>query len=508
MNFEDVMVLRTALRQMRQDPLAWKASDEPAFKEIFAPVDHDGALDPDRALVVGNRGVGKSFWSSVLAHQGSRRNVSALYPRLNLERATIVLGFHEGSADGAAEGPAPSTAMLARLGQAGFGDQDIWAGVLVEALRQTGNFPHDDTSRGLDGAVRWAASFPEDLEAGLRRADLALHQKSGRFVLLFDAIDRLGENWEEIRSRTEAILRLALRLRSFRALRVKIFMRSDQFADLRTFSFPDASKLRMESVPLNWHRRDLYGLLFHRLWTSADAGEAFRRLVGDPGDFRADPAKPELPLREIAAEPMETTLPYPLRADERVQQRVFAAMAGEFMGTGPNKGKSYSWLHDHLADAAGETSLQSFLLAVIHAAQEAQDQSLVMTYRDIKAGVQKASQTRLGQLQEDHWWVQRAIAGLEGLIVPSPPEEIFDLWRKSRTVQTIMRDAAGGKRLPPILLADDPSDPEACLLRELINLKVVERRTNGRINMPDIFRVAAKIKRKGEIRPPAPPGRV
>jgi hypothetical protein len=44
---------------------------------------------------------------------------------------------------------------------------------------------------------------------------------------------------------------------------------------------------------------------------------------------------------------------------------------------------------------------------------------------------------------------------------------------------------------------------ESVLLESLKTIGVVEERSGDRINMPDLFRVAAKIKRRGGVRPPS-----
>jgi hypothetical protein len=85
---------------------AHQAGVAPDPNIIFAPATHANALDPERVLVIGNRGVGKSFWSAVLVHSKTRKQVAKYFPRLKLERLEAVLGFHEDA--GKDEGPAPS----------------------------------------------------------------------------------------------------------------------------------------------------------------------------------------------------------------------------------------------------------------------------------------------------------------------------------------------------------------------------------------------------------------
>ena len=48
---------------------------------------------PNRALVVGNRGVGKSVWSGVLADEVTRTAVASSYPMLDLSCLLFVSAF-------------------------------------------------------------------------------------------------------------------------------------------------------------------------------------------------------------------------------------------------------------------------------------------------------------------------------------------------------------------------------------------------------------------------------
>jgi hypothetical protein len=55
--------------------------------------------------------------------------------------------------------------------------------------------------------------------------------------------------------------------------------------------------------------------------------------------------------------------------------------------------------------------------------------------------------------------------------------------------------------LGPIELSGSLSGDPGVLLESLRRIGVVERRPDGRINMPDIFRVAAKLLERGGIPP-------
>ena len=100
------MGVRQAFLNLPEEP-SHIATNAPKWPEVFTPDDHQGALDPNRCVVIGDRGTGKSFWSSVLIDQNIRSLVARQYPRIGLDHVDGRLGFsnaemtaeHPGSAE-------------------------------------------------------------------------------------------------------------------------------------------------------------------------------------------------------------------------------------------------------------------------------------------------------------------------------------------------------------------------------------------------------------------------
>jgi hypothetical protein len=334
----------------------------------------------------------------------------------------------------------------------------------------------------LSEIVTWASTNVEKAEAALRQADNYFSSQRLQFMLVFDALDRLASNWATIRPLTEGILRLTLSMSGYRALRAKVFMRTDQAKDDVLFRFPDASKMLATRVDLAWHATELYGLLFGILRRSSSAGEAFARLA-------------------------ETALGHGTNVenieDPEQQMAVFRHLAGEYMGSDRRRGRTYTWLIDHLADAFHETTPRSFLITLQRAASTRnKPAATVIDHYGIREGVQQASEVRVNQLQEDYPWIRTVLEDLEGLEVPCPPNSFIDRWRNRKTVDSITSITTHNERPGPIELEQPGTDQAAALLEALKNIGVVEERSEHRINMPDIFRVAAKMKRRGGVRPP------
>ena len=247
-NNEDLQTIRRALAGV--DPKSSAVATNPIpFRELYMPRTHAKALDSDRPLVVGNRGAGKSVWSGVLADDATRKAVAPSYPNLDLDRMDVRLGLHE--AAGRRDDIAPSPQVIASLLSRDIDPELIWTTVLLRAVS-----PITSTNSFID-TVGWASQNIEEVEAALRKADEQFRVKNQRFLLVFDALDRLGTTWDTIRPLTQGILRLTLGMNGYHAMRGKVFMRIDQAEDEVLFQFADASKLKAARVDLAWHSTDI-----------------------------------------------------------------------------------------------------------------------------------------------------------------------------------------------------------------------------------------------------------
>ncbi len=111
--------------------------------------------------------------------------------------------------------------------------------------------------------------------------------------------------------------------------------------------------------------------------------------------------------------------------------------------------------------------------------------------------MQAASQTRVDEITEDIPWVATAIEPLKGLQVPIEQQDVESCWR----------DADLKTQLDALQLASDQA-PAATgprgtklseLIAELIELGVMTNRKNGKLDLPDIYRVAFGLGRKGGV---------
>ncbi|MET3916257.1 hypothetical protein ABID97_003039 [Variovorax sp. OAS795] len=485
---EEIDELRAALSRLTPAP-SHDAVSPPQLQQIYTPEGHEAALDPERVLVVGGRGTGKSFWSATLLNDDTRTFVSQSYRRLNLDKCKVGLGF--AGVDTDANG-APSREELDDLIETdGHEPEKVWRAVFLRAVSQFVPMGLPTMLRGPEGLVHWVEQDAARAQQYLRKADEALRVEGVRVVVLFDALDRLGRDWQQIRERTRALLLVTLALRTYKFIKPKIFLRVDQAEDAGVAAFPDASKLLSAGarVDLTWEHRDLFGLLYTLLANDVHAGNTFVKLVE-----RAT----SIAIRDV----FQIGLPAALKDSESAQAQVFVELAGPYMGASASKGRTYTWLHKHLADAYNRVSPRTFLEAVRQASlyrSSTADAGFAISPAGLRAGIQAASELRLRQLKEEYNWIDSVIEPLADQQVPCRAEDLYSRWQESGTIADISHSQ--GQYLEPIEFSEGDSNQPAAILKALLRIGVAERRADGRINIPDIYRVAAKMLRKGGVRP-------
>lgn len=119
-------------------------------------------------------------------------------------------------------------------------------------------------------------------------------------------------------------------------------------------------------------------------------------------------------------------------------------------------------------------------------------------FESIKRGVQKASRIRVAEIREDYPWMHRVLGPLTGMTVPCRFEEIVECWDRERTLERLIDGAEQDEiKLPPRHV-----DHGVTGIREdLESLGVFQHLYDGRVNIPDVFRVGYGLGRKGGVEP-------
>lgn len=457
------------------------------LEDIFAPETHSVALDPGTPIILGARGSGKSFWSSVLGQADARTDVAKAYPRLGLSKVDVQFGYTGvGGPDGVSADHIDdlvSTDTPIEEAKAFW-----WSTILNAAARQ---YSPENNKRTKPKDFFSIARDWEKREEVLDEYEQQLRTQDKTLLIVYDALDTVARTWPRRRHLTEALLEVVWAMRAYRHIRLKLFLRPDQIED-DALRFVELPKLRTGAIRLKWETEDLYGLLYARLALTQDEAcrNAFRVLLKNNNI--------NLPDREAIL-----TRRWPLVSHQDDQKVVMDALAGPFMGEGNyafKKGSTYNWPITHLADAFSEVTPRSFLGMMIAAAQHGSaPENRVITPEGIRHGLRAASKTRVDQLQQEFPWIKGVLAPLSGLLLPQPEDNVIEVWKKAKTIKQLKIDAENQNYLPPFPSKNNSGERDLYIALQRIG--VMWRRNDDRIDMPDLFRVAAKLLKKGSITP-------
>lgn len=470
----------TKVRQAVIDALPAETSysgQAPEIRHLYVPPAHIKALRLDCHLVIGARGVGKSVWTAALNDPSLRKALGSTVKEL--EHADVRVGFSEKPNIDAY----PDAATFSDLMESHDSHQ-IWKAVvarwIAENLRES--IPVDS----WPATVNWVRSQPETMARLMQTASERFSVAGQYGLIVFDALDRSSQDWRAMDSIVRGLLQTVLWLKPFSGLSAKVFLREDQFGRTVT-DFPDASKLQATRAELTWAAHDLHGLLW-QTFINADApqGDLLRSI------YESEQGTP--PARRSGV----WLLPEDVKRNTKIQRALFERLAGPWMGRDKRRGVPYVWAVSHLADGQGRTSPRSFLAAIRQAAEDSlerySDHQLALHYESIKRGIQKASEIRVNEISEDYSWVKSLMDPLSGLSVPTEYLQIQDRWVAS--YPNGPSSVAIGS-LPPQHIDNSWNG----IRDDLIRIGIFTTRKDGRLDMPDLYRVGFGLGRRGGVKP-------
>lgn len=466
---------------------------------VYLPRSHLKAMDPDASVVVGMRGAGKTFWWKALQD----KNVRLLVGKNQHSRLTDTTEVKLGFGVRAAPEDYPSKDVLANLLTDDVDPRLVWRTVLARHLS-----PSDDPLRQLGNWRKrcdYTRQHAEEIDVLLHQQDSILDQNETYLLILFDALDRCADGWQNMYRLIRGLMQIASDMRSYKRIRVKAFLRTDQVEETRIRDFPDASKILSSRAELNWPPNELYGLLWHLL-ANGPKGEDMRSMLTKPplqglqsllideNDENWEPLK--LQEKTVFAVPRQLVF------SERDQRDAFHNIAGPWMGRDRRRGFPYTWIPNHLADTEGKVSPRSFLAAMKTAAINTEERhpkhEHALHFDSIKLGVQEASKIRVDEFREDYPWVHRMLTALEGMVVPCSFEEIEQRWQERDVFSQLRNDTSQDAVKSRLRQIERGAQG---VREELETLSIFQRLLDGRVNIPDVFRVGYGLGRRGGVKP-------
>ncbi|MDE7478147.1 MAG: hypothetical protein K2M91_09390 [Lachnospiraceae bacterium] len=322
----------------------------------------------------------------------------------------------------------------------------------------------------------------EKWESFLDQTDTILENK-GRYVcIVYDELDRICSNYEELFGYIRSLLDFWYRHNSrFTNIKAKIFLRSDLY-NAKALQFVDASKMGAYRLELSWDVQSLYRLLVKRM-ANTGIEELESYLKGVPGLLH-----PEI----------NGALGYVPGDSEEAFRLLIDKMVGQYMGKNAKRGVSYTWVPNHIQDANGEMAPRAFLKCFAFAAEEmlnsksdvaALEKERVLHPTRLQGAVAKVSADRVQELtQEEYQWLQNLIKRLDKKTMLMEKEEFLSYLRPENWPETERG------RLP--------GETGMEILEVLMMLGIVMKTADERINIPEIYLHGFGLKRKGGIKRP------
>ena len=472
---------RTAVRDaLAELPDESSHGEQPPLENVYLPQSHLKALHPDVAVVTGMRGAGKTFWWSALQDPAVRTLIGRHRARSGLSASTEL---RTGFGVRAAPNEYPSKDVLRKLLKDGNDARMVWRSVQAWQVAED----VDPVRQQSDWASRvaYVRHHPEEIERLFVACDAKLEKGGAHLLVVYDALDRSADDWKTMYRLVRGLLQTALDMRSYRRIRVKLFLRTDQFSASEIGNFPDASKLLSSAIDLSWPRRDLYGLLWHLLGNVSGSAKKMRSLL-----------YPE------AWPSGRQRVPDQLVFDDAGQRDTLHKIAGPWMGRDRRRGDPYTWIPNHLGDTEGKVSPRSFIAALRAAAvstrEQHPDHDHALHYDSIRQGVQRASRIRVLELWEDYPWIDPLLRDLEGMVVPCRFADVAARWNNRASLTRLSEDMKRQDvKLPPCGIDEGAEG----VRRDLEALSMFQRMHDGRVNIPDVFRVGYGLGRHGGVRP-------
>ncbi|MBD2691650.1 hypothetical protein [Anabaena catenula] len=476
-----------------------ESNDDTIFLKNFLPVpNYSKALEKDTLLILGGRGVGKTELFRLLAIPSGRRTlVENLKIRAlpDLEQTIWIAAFGR-TQQQEKTFPAPETVEAQMQNASNLDWRAFWIGLMLGImLRQDQGvltsswgdvIPLETRQLLINNLPLLSAWFPlvrqdiEKMNYALDLLDEKLIEADEWLFVTYDELDRLVSSYNELASPIRELLAFWLdKWRRWERIRPKIFLRTDLFRE-DFLSFPDASKLKVYQINLEWKPLWLYQLLFKRLANSGQEMADYLRIV------------PNL-LKES-----NTDLRIIISPEESLFQLMIEKIIGKFMGANARKGYTYSWIPNHLQDTGGRISPRSFLKLFSLAAkrrletfgEQNLDEDKLIEPSDLQGALVDTSQDRISELAEEYPWLEPLKDSLKDLKVPVEEEIFLD---KLETTTWIQQP---GKQPPT-------SKPEE-VMRYLLQLGIIESRSDKRVNMPEIYMYGFGVKRSGGVKRPKP----
>ena len=485
---------RSALRRELAD-LGYGQADhdtsELSARRLYPVPEHLRALDPNVALVVGPRGSGKTALFKAFSSDDPNlvRAVAAQMPKLPAPHVQPGASEWQWVAAYPAARHFPDTQALANCARSDEDAKKIWHALLVRRLagelaggRREKLKPILEPMAAELREILVAYDAPEtNPTAALDELEQSLQQADRGIFVGYDELDTLGGfDWALMARMVRGLVAFwSDYSRRWQRIRAKIFLRSDLFRRHAGMGTADFAKLAATRAELRWSDAALLGMLVKRIANRSEGLAEYCK--GGRIKYERNHVLGLMPRIERPEDA------FPL----------LHRLAGEFMGAGRKKGYVRNWILAHLRDGSGEISPRSLVRLIEQAAgKDAANQSVptprLIHPTALRQALDDVSSSHVTQGISSEWpWLEGVRARLaKDRLVP---------WKRKRIVALLDADWDGSWGSSDRAIRP-PADRPADLLDYLIEIGVFRRRSDDRIDAPNLYLSGLGLRRKGGVK--------
>ncbi len=453
---------------------------------LYPVPDHLRALDPGVVLVVGSRGAGKSELFRAFFEQGADvrdavMNHAPLPASRSFGAATWLPAYPKGT-------EFPDEVALRMHVKSDDQAQQTWHVMLVRCLQDE----LDESSRSalkpvlspnaadLKRVLEGAESLELSPTVALDLLEERLKQE-GRWIFLgYDELDTLGgADWLLMARMIRGLMAFWSSYgRRWERIRAKIFLRSDLFRRHANMGTADFAKLAANRAELRWSNAAILGMLVKRIANTSPGLAEYCRGA----------------RIKFADEEHLGLLPQIGRPDDAFP--LLQRMVGEHMGANKKKGYVRNWVFTHLYDGNEHISPRTMVrLFECAATKDAVNQTVrvprLLHPTGLRQGLGDVATDHVAQGHHEWPWLE----GVKRRLARQP----LVPWGRSVFNELLSEDWNGNWHASKRSVRP-PADRASDLGDYLIELGIVRRRTDDRIDVPDLYLFGFGLRRKGGVR--------
>jgi hypothetical protein len=463
-----------------------EAEDNAVFCRMFySPKEHLGALDPDVSLILGARGSGKTALFRAVTEFNLSDTLRERNPKARIHQNCVwvpVQLYAKGF---------PDQTQLRTFFETQSYTEDaahhFWQCVLVRALWEQ----LDDRAKAecqsmksaeatTTGFLRVGQEYSESAASALDRLDDTLEAKGQVCFVGFDELDLLVSR--NGRAASTLVGFWASRWRRWKGIRAKLFVRSDIYRRFVLEGGADLAKISANRFELKWSDESLLAMLVKRILNS---------------DFTVWPKALGLRKRDLAE---HSVLGLSLQSEELQDlHRVIHAIVGRYMGAGPKKGATETWILEHVKDCLGNASPRSLvrmfeLAADRQLADRYETNAIILAPTYLRQALTTVSGDHVSSSTDEWPW----LPGLKDRLAKWTTIRQMPMERKP--FETQLRKTWEDRWNPDPKLDEPPCDDALGFVPMLIESGLLKERKDGRLETTDLYLDGLGFKRTGGVR--------